>query len=156
MDDPKVKAPTPPPLNNQQKSDWNGFLDFVDKSGYRGSPLLDQKDKNMGMFLFQKYQSLNPHTTITYNDVPRVQSELQNYRNDLVNKYKSGKVQIDGIKSEDEIMPDLSVADGWLGSKTSSHKFPVATLTQTNNDGTTVTNFGTNLQAYDNKIKGKP
>ena len=49
------------------------------------------------------------------------------------------------MKSPDEIMAGLSPVDGWLGSQTSSHKYPVAMLT---NNGVTQ-NFGTNTAAYD-------
>lgn len=147
-----------PPLSNQQKNDWNRFIDFTDQQGYKGNPLLDERDKNLGLYLMQKYQSLNPKTSITYQDVPRVQAELQDYRNHLVDLYKSGKASVDGIKSEDEIMPDLSPVDGWLGSKTSSHKFPVANMTQNNNGAVSTTNYGTDTQKYDAdmaKLKGQ-
>lgn len=156
---PPVVGPGPqvPPLTPQQKADWNNFLDFTQKEGYMGNPILDDRNKNLGNYLMQKYRALNPHATITYNDVPRVQQELQDYRNNLVNQYKSGHAVMDDIKSEDEIMPGLSPADGWLGSKTSSHRFPVAALTVNNNGKVATTNYGTDTQKYDAdmaKLKG--
>lgn len=136
-----------PPLNTQQKNDWNNFIDFVDKQGYKGNPVLDDRNKQLGLFLMQKYKSLNPKTSVTYQDVPRIQQELQDYRNTLVGQYKKGLVAPDeSVKTEADIMPNLSPVDGWLGSKTSSHKFPVAVAT--NAQGQTQ-NFGTNVQAYD-------
>lgn len=136
-----------PPLTNQQKQDWNGFIDFVDKSGYKGNPVLDDRNQQLGSYLMQKYRSLNPKATITYQDVPRVQSALQEYRTNLVNQWKAGKVApMEGVKTEADIMPQLSEVDGWLGSKTSSHRFPVAVAT--NADGTK-TNYGVNTAAYD-------
>lgn len=137
-------APQVPPLSDKQKQDWNSFLDFIDKEGFKGNPVLDDKDKQLGLYLMQKYRSQNPKATITYQDVPRVQAELQQYRNGVVNQWKAGKIQTDA-KSEDEIMPNLSKIDGWLGSKTSSYKFPTANL---NNNGKVI-NYGTDIKSYD-------
>lgn len=141
-------APQVPPLSDKQKQDWNSFLDFVDKEGYKGNPILDDKNKQLGLYLMQKYRSLNPKATITYQDVPRIQGELQAYRNNVVNQWKAGKIQTDA-KSEDEIMPGLSPVDGWLGSKTSSHKFPTAVVTNTTDGKSLTTNYGTNVAAFD-------
>jgi len=138
-----------PPLTDQQKIQWNRFIDFMDKEGYKGSDQLDNRDTNMGKFLFQKFKSKNPDVTITYDDVPRVQADLQNYRQHLINQYKSGKMvdKHNDIKDPDkEIMPGLSQVDGWLGSKTSSYKFPTASAT---NLDQTVTNYGVNTAAFD-------
>lgn len=142
------QQPTPK-LTPRQKLEWNNFLDFMDKSGYKGSPVLDERDKNLGKFLFDKYKSMTKGVTLDYRDVPRVQQELQDYRTDLVNKYKKGLVQADSsVKTDADIMPNLSQVDGWLGSKTSSHKFPVAIGTQNVNGAVKTTNYGTDLDKY--------
>jgi len=133
----------PPGLSPLQRLHWNNFIDYLDKQGVKGSPLLDQRDKNLGQFYFQKYASTNPGLSITYNDVPKIQQELQDYRTNLVNQWKSGKAKIDSIKTEDEIMPNLSPADGWLGSKTSSYKYPNYVQTDTKAGNTTTNNYGT-------------
>lgn len=129
----------PPGLTPQQRMAWNMFIDYLDKQGLKGSPLLDQKDKNLGQYQFQKFASLNPGLPITYNDVPKVQQELQDYRSNLVNQWKAGKAAVEGVKTEDDIMPNLSVPDGWLGSKTSSYKYPgyVESVTKAGNTNTT-------------------
>ncbi len=143
----KQQTNTPPPLSNTQKSQWNAFIDFMDKQGYKGNPVLDNRDQNLGQFLFDKFKSATPGIQITYQDVPRVQSELQDYRSHLVNQYKQGKIAATpDIKSEADIMAGLSPVDGWLGSKTSTHKFPVATV---NNSDGTQTNYGVNTASYD-------
>ncbi len=134
----------PPGLTPQQRMAWNMFIDYLDKQGVKGSPLLDQRDKNLGQYYFQKFASTNPGIPITYNDVPKIQAELQDYRTNLVNQWKSGKAKIDSIKTEDEIMPQLSAVDGWLGSKTSSYKYPVYTQSVTKNGNTATTDHGTN------------
>lgn len=150
---PQQQPPQVPPLTVKQKTDWNNFIDFVDKEGFKGNALLDAKDKNIGLYLMQKYKSQNPQTTVTYIDVPRVQQELQDYRNNLVGQYKKGLISNSGIKSEDEIMPGLSQVDGWLGSKTSQHKFPVAQATTVVNGKSTTKDFGTDIAAFDARKK---
>src|SRR5260370_878036 len=118
-----------PPLTNAQKMMWNQYIDFMDKQGMKGNAELDNRDKKLGEFYFNRFKAQNPAVTLNYADVPRVQADLQNYRNNLISQWKSDKMQAPGIKSEDEIMPGMSSVDGWLGSKTSSYKFPVAVAT---------------------------
>lgn len=133
----------PPGLTPLQRMQWNSFIDFLEKEGVKGSPLLDQRDKNLGKFYFQKFVTSNPGITLRYEDVPRIQQELQDYRANLVNQWKNGKVSVDSVKTEDDIMPGLSQVDGWLGSKTSSYKYPVSTDLLTKNGNATATNYGT-------------
>ena len=116
------------PLTPQQKMQWNGFIDFLDKQGVKGHPDLDAKDKNLGQYYFQKYQSQNPNLGITYQDVPRVQQGLQDYRNQVLQQWKAGKADLGGLKDESNFMPGISKVDGWMGSKTSTYKFPQAIL----------------------------
>lgn len=136
-------------LTSVQKEHWNKFVDFLEKSGYKGNAELDNRDKTLGQDLLAKFNKQYPESQLSYQDVPLVQTELQNYRQQLVNKWKAGQASGDGIKDESEIMPGLSPVDGWLGSKTSSHRFPVATLTQT--DGTKK-DFGVNTDQYDKLV----
>lgn len=140
-------------LSVAQKQNWNNFVDYLDKAGYKGSADLDNRDTQLGKNLLTKYNTANPNAQINYEDVPAVQTELQNYRQALVNKWKAGAASTtSGIKSEDEIMPGLSQVDGWLGSKTSSYKFPEATITHT--DGTQQ-KLGVNTDLYDKLIQPK-
>jgi|SRR6185312_1137503 len=151
MDNLALQAALPPgpPLTLKQKQDWNQFVDYIDKVGYKGSPLLDNKDKKLGSQLMDEYRKINPNFSLTYDNVPDVQQGLLDYRNGVIDDYKKGKVSVPGIKSPDEIMPGLSPADGWLGSKTSSYKFPGATMTQNINGVQKTTNYGLNTAAYD-------
>jgi len=157
MDGPGKVNPTPtpqqapsnpvPPLTPIQRQDWNSFIDFTEKEGYKGNPILDDKDKKLGMYLMQKYKSLNPKSTITYADVPRVQSELQQVKTNAIQEYRKNPSEFNGVKSEDEILPSISKVDGWLGSKTSSNKFPVATLIKNTPGKSDTTYYGTNIAA---------
>lgn len=137
------------PLTNEQKQHWNEFLDFVEKQGYKGSSALDNRNMDLGKNLLNKFNSVRSGAKINYEDIPRVQQELQDYRAGLVDKWKKGLAQSDQIKSENDIMSGISPVDGWLGSKTSSYKFPTAVLTTS--DGTKH-DFGVNTNAYDQTI----
>lgn len=142
--------PTPPaPLTNAQKQYWNEFLDYLDKQGYKGNTALDNKNMALGQNLLNKFNAMRPDNAIKYEDVPRIQAELQQYRAGLVDKWKKGLAKSDEVKTEDDIMRGLSPVDGWLGSKTSSYKFPTAVLK--NSDGS-ITNFGTDVNKYDQTI----
>lgn len=133
------------PISNTDKSGWNDFINFLDKKGMKGNPALDNRNTNLSQQLFNEYKSQNPNFSLTYDQIPQVQADLQNYRSDLVNKWKANPSIIPDAKSEDDIMPNLSDTDGWLGSKTSMHKYPVAMITNTNG---AVQNFGTDLDKY--------
>jgi hypothetical protein len=133
------------PLTNEEKQYWNGFVDYLDKQGYKGSTALDNRNMSLGQNLLKKYNEMRPSNAVKYEDIARVQADLQNYRANLVDQWKKGKAQSDQVKTENDIMPGLSKVDNWLGSKTSSYKFPTAVLTV---NGKTQ-DFGTNTQAYD-------
>ncbi len=135
-----------PPLTPSQKQEWNGFIDYLEKSGYKGSPQLDNKNTALGASLLEQYRKVNPKFSLTYDNVRDVQQDLQDYRKSMIDQYKQGKIVVDGIKSEDEIMPGLSDVDGWLGSKTSSWRFPKAVLKESKGS---VKDFGTDLAAYE-------
>lgn len=141
---------TPPKLTPEQKANWNKFIDFVQAQRMSNMNVLDQRNKQIGMTLLQKYNMSNPKQTLPIDIVPTVQGELQNYRNDLVNQWKAGKVQGDGIKTENDIMPNISPVDGWPGSKTLTSKFPLAQAVTPTPAGTQVTKaYGTDTDAFD-------
>lgn len=146
----------PMPVSNGQKAEWNSFLDYLKQRGMQGNAALDNRNTNLGQKLMEEYRSQNPHFTLTYDQVPQIQADLQSYRQGLLQKWRAGKASpMEGMANENQLMPNLSAVDGWLGSKTSSYKFPNASLT--NSDGS-VQNFGVNTGAYDAaiaKIKGK-
>lgn len=148
--DPTKQTP-PQPLTNAQKAQWNDFIDYMDKQGYKGASALDNRNMALGQNLLNKYNQMRPDNAIKYEDIPRVQQELHNYRAGLVDKWKKGLAQSDEVKKEDDIMPSLSAVDGWLGSKTSSYKFPTAVFTDSQGKQQ---NFGTNVAAYDAAVSG--
>lgn len=132
-------------LTPQEKENWNKFIQFVADQKMTGHPDLDRRDKSVGMGLLQHFNQVYPNAKLDPAIIPRVQKELQDYRTNLIGQWKGGKIQTDA-KDESEIMPNLSPIDGWPGTRTLSHRFPVATAT---NSDKSVTNFGTNTDAFD-------
>ena len=144
---PGTPTQPPPPLTLAQRESWNNFIDYLDKQGYKGSTALDNRNMALGQNLLAKYNAMRPNNKIDYSDIARVQQEIQDHRNNLVNMWKKDpKVINTPIKSEAEIMPNISPVDGWLGSKTSSWRFPIA---DRNNSDSTQTHFGVDLSGPD-------
>lgn len=133
------------------RSDWNNFIDYLDKKGVKGNPSLDDKDKAMGKQYLNEYLKANPNSKLSYDVVPAIQQDFQDIRANGLKDIRAGKVKIDGLKSEDEFMQNLSPVDGWLGSMTTSHKFPTAVSTNKNTGERK--DFGTNLDAYEALVK---
>ena len=125
---PEPTNPAPKQLTTQQMQDWNNFVSFLDTKGYKGHTDFDIKDKNLGQLAMDTYKKYNPNFSLSYSDVPAVQQGMQDVRNKFIGDFKNGKIKIqegqDAGKDYENFMPNLSPVDGWLGSKTSSHKFP--------------------------------
>ena len=147
----------PTPLTPDVKNRWNKFIDFVKVNNMTNNPILDQRNKQVGMSLLQKFNFANPKDALPTDIVPKVQAELQNYRTNLVNQWKAGKTApIDGVKTEDDIMGGISKIDGWPGTKTLSSKFPVASMTIVTPTGTTKKDYGTDLDSYNKDAGATP
>jgi len=151
MEDPQPK----PKLTPQQKDNWNKLIDFVALQKMANHPSLDQRNKQVGMSLIQKFNFANPKNAIEPSMIPDVQQELQDYRSGLVNDYKAGKAHIGDIKSDAEIMPGLSIVDSWPGTKTLSSKFPTASFTTIKDGKAVKQSFGTDIAAYDKIASNK-
>lgn len=144
--------PVPPskPLSNDERTRWNAFIDYVKGQGMQNHPSLDQRNKQIGNALLQKFNYTNPSQALPMDVVPRVQQDLQSYRQNLIQQWKAGKTApIEGVKSENDIMSGISPVDSWPGTKTLSNKYPVASLTAS--DGSKK-DFGTNMDAYNAAI----
>lgn len=140
----KAAAAQNRPLTIDERNQWNSLIDYMKKRGVSGSVDLDNRDTGLGQKIMEEYRVQNPHFTLTYPQVAQVQKDLQDYRANLLQKYKAGTATSD--VPPEQVMAGLSPVDGWLGSKTSSWKYPGAAIT--NSDGS-VTNFGLNTAAYD-------
>lgn len=128
----------PPPLTPQQRKEWNGYVDWIEKKGYKGSPLLDKKDTGLANSLFNQFKKENPSVTLSLDHVKSVQSEMEN----LATAARNFEARRNNPNAPN-IMQGTSKVDGWPGSKTTSFKFPTMEKEQTNNGVlTSRTNFG--------------
>ena len=128
---PKLK-----PLSAGEMQQWNGLVDFIEKKGYKGSEEFNNRDTNLGKMAFDAYKKQNPNFTLKYEDVSRVQQGIQEVREDIISDLKSGKAKVkegqDVGKDYEHVMANTSAVDGWMGSKTSSHRFPKVFLDEYN------------------------
>jgi hypothetical protein len=140
---------TPQPLTPGQKEHWNRFVDYLERNGYKGNPKLDNRNMAFGQNLLERFNQSDPKNAISYQDIARVQHEFQQTRAQTIDAYRKNPKAFEGVKNEDEIMANISPVDGWLGSKTSSHKFPVAILATDIQGKRDTTNFGTDINAME-------
>ena len=125
-------------VNRPVLEEWNSFLDYVDKKGYKGSKELDMGDHKLSQSLFDDYKKDNPNAQLDYSYVLPIQQEIKNYRDRTIEDFKTGKAKINSSAGDnyEHYMEGLSNPDGWFGSKTSSWKFPKQYLQTINNDNT--------------------
>lgn len=133
----------------QNMQDWNAFIDFLDKEGYKGHAELDMRDKNLSKSFIDKYNKVNPNSSLRYDMVPQFQQEFVNYRQKAINDFLAGKAGIAGLNKDNyasvvgqdfsNFWPEISKVDGWLGSKTSKWKFPTMYIHTVNQDGSMAT-----------------
>jgi hypothetical protein len=134
-------------LTPAAKQDWNKFIDYLDAKGMRGNPALDDRNTDLGRKMLGQYKAANPKSGITYEMIPQVQQELQDYRAEALKKIQAGGASAGGVQP-DQFMPGLSQVDGWLGQKTSNWQFPKATLM----DNAKQVDYGTDTEAYDKRM----
>jgi hypothetical protein len=109
----------PQPLTPQQRREWNMYVDYVAKRGYRGYPLLDKKETGLATSLFNEFKKENPNTTISLNNIASVQTEMQNLAK-AAQAFEARR----GNPNAANVMTGTSKIDSWPGSKTTSFKFP--------------------------------
>lgn len=125
-------------LSPQDRSFWNGFVDYVEKKGLKGSPDLDKRDLGLSKTLFDEYAK-EVKSPYKYEEfVPAVQQNIADYRNTAIEKARRGEIQIPGVDYTNKasvvdvgdealksmFMSGLSDVDGWAGSRTTSWRFP--------------------------------
>lgn len=118
--DPKGK--TPPKIDNNVRSAWNQYVQFLDSKGLKGSPVLDHND--MGGKMIDEYRKENPDTPITREMVAPIQQEFAKYRQYMLDQIAQGKGQFGPGVNKDNFMRSLSVVDGVPGQRTTSFQFP--------------------------------
>lgn len=116
----KEKAPVT--ITNKTRTDWNNYVDWLEKKALKGSALLD-KD-GFGFKMIEQYKKENPETTITKDAVVPIQKEFQKYRQYALDQVDKGKVILGDGVTKDNFLRALSIVDGIPGQRTTSYKFP--------------------------------
>ncbi len=128
--------------NKEQRAFWNGFVEYLETKGLKGSPKLDKPGHGNSVELFNEYCKLKGVKLSYTAFVTQVQTTIAAYRAAAWAQVESGKARFDG--KESEFMPGLSVIDGWAGSRTTTYKFPP--------DSIAVVADGKNIRFRTNKI----
>jgi hypothetical protein len=138
MPDDKDKKPKPQ-ITNQHRADYNAYIDFLRSKGVAGNKVLDSN--KVGKKYLADYIAANPNTSLSEDLVAPIQSDFQNYKQYALNQVRLGKAVFNSGVNADNFMQDLSSEDGWVGSRTSLHKFPTEYMRYvdlSNNTDTTV------------------
>jgi hypothetical protein len=116
----------------QDRTYWNGFVDYVELKGMKGNANLNRKDLNLTENLFNEYNKINKKS-VSYTDfVKLVQSDIQAYREQALTQIRlsrqkhaqNPKYPLMFSGKDEEFMQGLSVIDGFAGMQTTSWKFP--------------------------------
>lgn len=116
----------------EDRAYWNGFVDYLEAKGLKGSKDLDSRKLNLGQKLFDAYNKLNNKNIDYHNFVTLVQTDIIEYRNQALAQIKlsierhklNPRYPIKFAGSEEEFMSGLSSVDGFAGQHTTSWKFP--------------------------------
>lgn len=114
--------PTAKPVTNKLRSDWNLYVNYLEKKGMKGHPDLDKN--NLGNTMLAEYIKKNPSTSLTLDSVLPIQKEFSNYRKWSLDQIKQGKGAFALGANEDNYLRDLSITDSIPGQRTTSYRFP--------------------------------
>ncbi len=126
-----VVDPNQPLIDNRIRTDWNNYVTWLEKKGYKGHPDLDKND--LGGKMIDQYRKENPTTLVSRETIPAIQKEFSNYRDWTLNEIKNGRASLAPGVTPENYMKALSIVDGIAGQRTTSFRFPDAYLTTFNN-----------------------
>lgn len=109
-------------VTNQQRQDWNQYIQYLQKRKLAGDPSLDTN--NLGKNMLAKYIKENPNTSLTVDSVIPIQKDFANYRQWAIDNIKKGKGEFAPGTNEGNFMQELSRVDGIPGQYTTRHQFP--------------------------------
>lgn len=120
-----------PVIDNNIRSAWNHYTDWLAAKGLKGHPDLDKND--LGGKMIDAYRKENPNSPISREMIIPIQKEFSKYRDWSLNEVKEGRLALaEGLKPEN-YMKSLSIVDGIAGQRTTSFKFPESYLTTFDN-----------------------
>src|SRR4051812_31998355 len=141
-EDPKApKAPAAPKgyavTTPQQRTEWNGFLDYLDKQGKGGNPELDQP--GAGLKYFQQYKKANPNVSLTPEHIQNIQYEQYQLRKG--EQFGSlDKMRLDHLRAglaPGYLNRPVSDVNGQINANTSKLYYPAGK------------SYGTDIEHYD-------
>lgn len=113
------------PVTPETMEKWNKLIKYAKDKGYSGLPELDH-NPTLRQKIFDEYNKVNPNDQIPMSMVKPVQSEMQKYRQKVLDDFKVGKAVFPKGVTPDNFMKNLSQEDNIFGIKTSSWQFPSA------------------------------
>ena len=123
-------------VNPAVMQQWNGYVDWLESKGMKGSPELDKGDT--GFKMMEQYRKENPSFKLTKDDIGSIQQKLQEYRDFSLGNIKENKTKISYAGREmfyKDLTPEQQkdVDDNYMGKikKTSIDKFPGQFTTST-------------------------
>lgn len=146
-DDPNHSKPSNyKPSTNEQRENWNLFLDYLEKKGVGGSKDLDARDKSLGLQYLKEFNEKNPKNKVDQEFIPVAQ-----YESYLIRKKgefpglsdQQAKDAFGGLPVPYKVKP-ISNVDNWLGSAISRQFYP--TFERGTPNGTV--HFGTSFETY--------
>ncbi|WP_158827208.1 hypothetical protein [Mucilaginibacter lacusdianchii] len=119
-------------ITKEDRAYWNGFVEYVEAHGLKGSSDLNRKDLGLAEKLFNQYNKANKRVLNYSAFITLVQADIKEYREQALAQIRTSRAKhsenpdfplmFDG--TDEEFMPGLSIVDGFAGVKTTSWKFP--------------------------------
>jgi len=127
-----IFAFTPPddtkPVNNKMRSDWNGFIDYLEKKGMKGKPDLDKG--GLGYKMFDDYVKQTPGVSLSRESLPIIRKDLLNYRQWVLNEQQKPESQ-KVARLADNVTPQNFMSNVLANEKTADPNYPGTNLTST-------------------------
>jgi len=125
----KVKTTTKDPENpvaisDELKTNWNKYLDWLDKKGMKGKPELDKG--GVGNKLFKQYLSETADAKLSEKDIPVIRQAYKEMRDQGIKDQKEGKIAFGTGVTAENFMSHIVANE-----KTSNPNYVGQHLTQT-------------------------
>src|SRR5690348_5920864 len=130
----------PPKVDNNIRTAWNSYIEWLSKKGLKGHPSLDHN--GLGFKMIEEYQKEHPGTPLTKDMVVPIQQDFSNYRKYALNQIEQGKGAFAPGTNKDNFLQSLSIVDGIPGQRTTSFIFPKNYLDTFDNGKHTITDEG--------------
>jgi len=131
----KKEMPKDDKVSIQEKKDWNEYIDYLEKKGLKGSPELNKGagEENVGRKVFKQYIKENPKSSLSLEKIPTIQGYFEGLKKSGKERIESGKSKMAEGQTKESFMKGISKVDIYPGSKTTTYKFPTASLETTEN-----------------------